>query len=73
MGLEDLFSGAADLDDFAESNGQQFHISDVVQKSYLEVNEDGTEAAAASGGKSILFLPFNKISFYNGLTLCLRI
>lgn len=45
MGMADAFSGSADFSRMFPSGGQ---ISEVKQKTFLEVDEEGTEAAAAT-------------------------
>ena len=48
MGVTDLFSrGVADLSGMDGS--KNLYVSDAFQRAYINVNEEGTEAAAASG------------------------
>ena len=44
LGLQSLFSDSADLDDI----NPKLYIDKIIQKTYIEVNEEGTEAAAAT-------------------------
>uniref|UniRef100_A0A1W7RE73 Leukocyte elastase inhibitor n=1 Tax=Agkistrodon contortrix contortrix TaxID=8713 RepID=A0A1W7RE73_AGKCO len=54
MGLLDVFhSGKANLSGM--SGAQDLHVSKIVHKSFLEVNEVGTEAAAATAATITLF------------------
>uniref|UniRef100_H0XYJ2 Serpin domain-containing protein n=2 Tax=Otolemur garnettii TaxID=30611 RepID=H0XYJ2_OTOGA len=49
LGVEDLFNGSkADLSGM--SGARDIFISKIVHKSFVEVNEEGTEAAAATAG-----------------------
>lgn len=52
MGMNSMFSANADLSGMLEKSGQ-ISVSDVLHKAFIEVNEEGTEAAAAVG-KNIL-------------------
>jgi serpin B len=43
-----MFADNAEFDDLLEGN-QHLKVSDVVHKAFIEVNEEGAEAAGASG------------------------
>jgi len=48
MGMADLFSSRADLSGM--DGARDLFVSAVVHKAYVDVNEEGTEAAASTGG-----------------------
>ncbi|EEF52468.1 Protein Z, putative [Ricinus communis] len=51
LGLVLPFSGEGDLTEMVDSSvGQKLYVSSIFHKSFIEVNEEGTEAAAASAG-----------------------
>ncbi|KAA0712161.1 Antithrombin-III [Triplophysa tibetana] len=54
MGLEDLFSAThASLPGMVAEDGPNLYISDAYHKAFLEVNEEGSEAAAATAVVSL--------------------
>lgn len=71
MGMEELFSDRADLSGIREQN--DLHVSLMVHKAVIEVNEKGSEAAATTGigidgrhktGKREMFLADHPFLFY---------
>ena len=50
LGIKDLFSEAkADLSGISDTGRKELFVSNVFQKCFIEVNEEGSEAAVASG------------------------
>lgn len=47
MGIKQVFSSHANLRGIA--NGDNLYVSNVIQKTFINVHENGTEAAAATG------------------------
>lgn len=57
MGMTDMFSNYADLSGLSES-GQPLKVSKIIHKAFIEIDEKGTEAAAATGESSFFFFFF---------------
>nr|XP_060630716.1 leukocyte elastase inhibitor-like [Anolis sagrei ordinatus] len=56
LGLRDIFdSGKADLSGMSAAH--DLHVSKIVHKSFVEVNEEGTEAAAAAAAVAVNSMP----------------
>ena len=50
LGMEKAFTDAAEFLPMASYNGQSLYVSEVVQKTYLELDRKGTKAAAVTWG-----------------------
>jgi len=74
MGMEKMFSNSAEFDNLLESS-EQLKVSEVVHKAFIEVNEEGAEAAAATGKILMKFfnlflcfsLPFSHLFSISGI------
>lgn len=50
MGIKDVFSSAdADLSKMGMANGENLFVSDIIHKTFIEVDREGTKAAAVTG------------------------
>lgn len=47
MGVKEIFENSADFGNITDS--ERLKVSKVIQKAFIEVNEEGSEAAAVTG------------------------
>uniref|UniRef100_A0A1Y1MQY5 Serpin domain-containing protein n=1 Tax=Photinus pyralis TaxID=7054 RepID=A0A1Y1MQY5_PHOPY len=56
MGIKTAFGNSAEFTGIAEDKGEKIKIDEVLQKAVIEVDEEGTTAVAATGGKGVYLL-----------------
>lgn len=61
LGLGEIFGTSANFSGMLEGN-EPLAVSKVIQKAFIEVNEEGAEAAAATG--KCHFIYFQKLKYY---------
>lgn len=70
MGMERMFSDGAEFGNLLDTN-ERLKVSQVVHKAFIEVNEEGAEAAAATGREFLIVWNFYVLLFsYFLLFLC---
>ena len=63
MGIDDIFSRKADFSAMLKNPPDGTHVSDVIHEAFVEVNEKGTEAAAAIAVMEYCFRNFVPMVF----------
>lgn len=48
MDVESMFSDFADFTEMVEASSNKLSVGKIIQKAFIEINEEGSEAAAAS-------------------------
>lgn len=61
--MTDMFTQAANFNSMLDST-EPLHVSEVVHKAFIEITEDGAEAAAATGKYLMQYIPFNHCALY---------
>jgi hypothetical protein len=69
MGMNKMFSNGAEFDELLTTN-EPLKVSQVVHKAFIEVNEEGAEAAAATGRLSLILQTIAGCVLLSFLSLC---
>lgn len=56
LGIKILFTNDANLNGLTSTHKERLYVDKVVQKAFIELDEKGTEAAAATAGKSYFYI-----------------
>ena len=66
MGVKEVFKrGAADLTGLTKNTAGELYISDVIQKCVIKVNEEGSEASAATAVGVVMITSYRKPRLFN--------